>query len=98
MLFIINPFFVATKTKNLKLQMSHIFHTMNNIFEACQLIMLSLFMNITVSFIDKYIGMENWWNDTDKDKLKYLEEKMSQCHFIHPKLHTEWSRFEPQSP
>lgn len=31
-LFITNPFFVATKTKNLKLQMSQIFHKMNNIF------------------------------------------------------------------
>jgi len=42
--------------------------------------------------------MENWWNDTDKDTLKYLEEKMFQCHFIHPKMHIEWSRFEPRSP
>jgi len=41
--------------------------------------------------------MENWWNDTDKDKLKYLEEKMSQCHSIHSKLQIEWSRFEPRS-
>jgi len=42
--------------------------------------------------------MENWWNDTDKDKLKYLEEKMSQCPFIDPKLHIECSGFEPRSP
>jgi len=45
--------FIAIKTKNLKLQMSHIFHTMNNIFEACCLIMLSVVMNITVSFTDE---------------------------------------------
>jgi hypothetical protein len=53
MLFIVNPFFVATKTKNLKLQMSQIFNTMNSIFEACCLIMLSVVMNLTVLFIDE---------------------------------------------
>jgi hypothetical protein len=52
-LFIINTFFVATKTKNLIPQMSQIFHTMNSIFEACFLIILSTAMNITVSFIDE---------------------------------------------
>ena len=46
-LCIINLFHVATKTKNLKLQMSQIFHKTNNIFEACCLIMLSVVMNIT---------------------------------------------------
>lgn len=52
-LYIINPLFVATKTKNMKLQMFQIFHTMNNIFEACCLIMLSVVMNRRVSFIDE---------------------------------------------
>lgn len=78
--------------------MSQIFHKMYSIFEACCLRMLSVVMNITVSFTDEWIGMENWWNDTDKDKLKYLEEKMSQCPFIDPKLHIECSGFEPRSP
>lgn len=96
-LFIISPFFVTTKTKNLTLQMSKIFHTMNSNFEACCLIMLPGVTNITVSFIDEWTGMENWWN-ADKDKLEYLEEKMSQCHFIHHKLHNDWSGFEPRSP
>jgi len=25
--------------------------------------------------------MENWWNDIDRGKEKYLEKYLSQCHF-----------------
>jgi hypothetical protein len=30
--------------------------------------------------------MEQWWNDTDRVKLKYWEKNMSQCHFVHFKI------------
>jgi hypothetical protein len=26
--------------------------------------------------------MENWWNDIDRRKEMYLEENLSQCHFL----------------
>jgi hypothetical protein len=29
------------------------------------------------------MGMEHWWNGTDRGKLKYWERNLSQCHFIH---------------
>ena len=28
-----------------------------------------------------------WWNDTDRQKQKYLERAPSQCHFVHHKSH-----------
>jgi hypothetical protein len=31
--------------------------------------------------------MEHWWNDADKEKLKYWEKDLSQCHFAHHKSH-----------
>jgi len=27
------------------------------------------------------MGMEHWWNGTDRGKLKYWERSLSQCHF-----------------
>jgi len=30
--------------------------------------------------------MEQWWNDTDRGKLKYWEKNLSQCHFVHIKI------------
>jgi len=31
--------------------------------------------------------MEHWWNDIDKEQLKYSDKNMSQCHFVHHKSH-----------
>jgi hypothetical protein len=31
------------------------------------------------------MGMEHWWNDTDREKLKYWKEKLPKCHFVHHK-------------
>jgi hypothetical protein len=33
--------------------------------------------------------MENPWNDTDREKSKYAEKNMSQCHFFHHKSHMD---------
>jgi len=33
------------------------------------------------------MSMEDWWNDTDRGKLKHSEENLCQCHFIHHKFH-----------
>jgi hypothetical protein len=31
--------------------------------------------------------MKHWWNDTDKEKSKYLKENLTQYHFIYQKSH-----------
>jgi len=31
--------------------------------------------------------MEQWWNDTDRGKLKCWEKNLSQCHYIYQKSH-----------
>jgi len=35
-----------------------------------------------------------WWNDTDRGKLKYWEKNLSQCYFVHHKSHKEgtWNK------
>jgi hypothetical protein len=34
------------------------------------------------------MGMEEWWNDTDRGKVRYWEKNLSHCHFVHHKSHT----------
>jgi len=40
------------------------------------------------------MGMEHWWNETDKGKLKYWQKNLPQWHFVHHKLHMDrpWDR------
>jgi len=33
----------------------------------------------TVWVVDGWMSMEQWWNDTDKGKLKYWEKNIIQC-------------------
>ena len=33
----------------------------------------------TVWVVDEWISMEQWWNDTDRGKLKYWEKNTMQC-------------------
>jgi hypothetical protein len=40
-------------------------------------------------------SMEDWQNDTELGKLKQLEKKLSQCHFVHHKYHTDRPALEP---
>jgi hypothetical protein len=34
--------------------------------------------------------MECWWNDTDREKPKYLENKLYCCHSVDHNFHTDW--------
>ena len=36
----------------------------------------------TVWVVDEWMGMEEWWNDTDRGKLKYWDRNLFQCYFI----------------
>jgi hypothetical protein len=38
--------------------------------------------------------MEQWWNDTDRGKLKYWEKKPVSVIYVHEKFHVIWSRIE----
>jgi hypothetical protein len=42
--------------------------------------------------------MEQWWNDTDRGKLKYWEKKMFPLDFVYYICHREWSGTKPGSP
>jgi len=33
----------------------------------------------TVWAVDEWMSMEQWWNDTDRGKLKYWEKNIIQC-------------------
>jgi hypothetical protein len=34
--------------------------------------------------------MKHWGNDTDREKPKYTEKHLSQCHLIHHKFRMDW--------
>ena len=34
----------------------------------------------TAWVVDWWMSMEQWWNDTDRGKLKFRDENISQCH------------------
>jgi hypothetical protein len=40
------------------------------------------------------MGMEHWWNGTDRGNLRHCERNLSQCHFFH---HKDWSGIEGRS-
>jgi hypothetical protein len=35
----------------------------------------------TASVVDEWMSMEQWWNDTDRGKVKYSNKNLSQCQF-----------------
>jgi hypothetical protein len=37
------------------------------------------------------MSVEHWWNDTDREKLKYSEKNLSHYYF---ECHTDWPRIE----
>jgi len=43
------------------------------------------------------MGMEQWWNGTDRGNLKYWERKLSRGHFVYQKFRMALPGFEPGS-
>jgi len=48
--------------------------------------------------VGEWMGMEHWWNGTDRGKLKYWDRNLSQCHRVHHKCHTDWPGIESGLP
>ena len=48
--------------------------------------------------VGEWMGMEHWWNGTDRGNLKYWERNPSQYHFVHHKSHMDLSGIEPMPP
>jgi hypothetical protein len=48
--------------------------------------------------VGEWMGMERWWNDTDRGKLKCWKKNLSYCHFIHHKSHMDWPGVEVGPP
>jgi len=44
------------------------------------------------------MSMEQWCNDPDRGKLRYLAFTLSQCHFVHQKLHMHFPGSESKLP
>ena len=45
----------------------------------------------TVWVVVEWMSMEQWWNDTERGKLKYWENRLSICHFFYHKPQLNWS-------
>jgi hypothetical protein len=52
----------------------------------------------TACVVDKWMSMEQSWNDTDRGKLKYWEKNLSKWRFTQHKSHTGWPGIEPVPP
>jgi hypothetical protein len=52
----------------------------------------------TALVVDGWMSMENWWNDTDRGKLKFSEKNLPQWHSVHLKSHVDWPGIEPGPP
>jgi len=49
----------------------------------------------TAWVIDGWKGMEQWWNDTDKGKLKSWEKQLSQCPSVRHRFTQTWLQSNP---
>jgi len=58
---------------------------------------LNMASNVTVTaFVtQEWIIMKHYWNGTDRNKSKYSERKLSQCHSVRHKSHMGWPGIEP---
>ena len=52
----------------------------------------------TIPICNSQNFMEQWWNDTDRENLKYWEKKLSQFYLVHHKIHMERPAIETRSP
>jgi len=44
------------------------------------------------------MSMEQWWNDTDRGKLKYWEKTLTHCQTVNQNSHIIWPGIEPGPP
>jgi hypothetical protein len=49
-------------------------------------------------FVDKLLGMEYSWNDTDLPKPNFSSENQSECYIFREKPHTDSSGIRPAPP
>jgi len=40
------------------------------------------------------MGLEQWWNDTDRGKVKYWEKYLSNCKYLYCRSHVVWPGME----
>lgn len=60
----------------------------------CYLMKVSCYGYLTLE-TDKWMGVECWWNGTESGNPKYSDSKMSHCHLVHHRPHTDWSSNQP---
>lgn len=46
-------------------------------------------VNYVALVTDEKTSMDHWWNDTEREKLKYYEIQQIQFHSVYHKSHTE---------
>jgi hypothetical protein len=54
------------------------------------LLVFQLTTLLVAEFVDQWMRMEPWWNDTDWGILKYLEKNVLWCHFVCHKSRMDW--------
>lgn len=64
----------------------------------CHLTTLSTTKYYTALVVDNWMSMKRWRNDTDGQNLQYSHKNLSQCHFIHHKLHMHLPGIESKLP
>ena len=45
---------------------------------------------LSVTIVDEWMSIEQWWNDTERGKLKYWKKNPYQWHFVYHKLLIDW--------
>ena len=55
-------------------------------------------VNYVALVTDEQMSMDHWWNDTEREKLKYYEINQIQFHSVYHKSHTDRTEIEPGPP
>jgi len=45
---------------------------------------------------NKGTSMDHWWDDNDREKMKYLEKNLFHCYFVQHQSHKHWPWSEPR--